>query len=66
MTILGPTGQPAASDSEAADLLRNHWAPVFDDKEIDQAALQQLLQRVRRVPGGVTWRMEREDFHAMA
>jgi hypothetical protein len=61
--VIDTEGIPQSSPESAAELLEDHWRPVFAEKVITAEAALQLMPFIQQVPPGLQWVVDREGFH---
>jgi exonuclease III len=56
-------GVPQSCPEVAAELLENHWKPVFAEKTITAEAAVLLMPFIQQVPPNLKWIVDREGFY---
>ena len=63
--IVDTQGIPRDSPEESADLLADHWGPIFAAKAIEAEAALAIMQFTQAVPEGLCWSTDRVGFHEL-
>jgi hypothetical protein len=61
-TIIDPEGNPRDSTEGAAELLADHWGPIFQERKIQAEAALQVMPFIPVVPEGIAWELDRIEF----
>jgi hypothetical protein len=62
VAVLDPHGIPQASPEASAELLANHWGPVFEAKVIEAESASMVMPFTQAVPQGIRWVADKEGF----
>jgi hypothetical protein len=61
--VVDNMGTPCDSLEGSADLLADHWGPVFAAKAIEAEAALEIMPYIQVIPGGLSWTTDRASFH---
>ena len=64
-TILRPNGESSASNFEGAELLADHWQPIFSEKNTQLKFARVCIgDYIQKAPNGIQWQIDMQEFTA--